>query len=162
MNKATLFLQGSARRWLDVGRHGSLLFAALLGMALALQVGSANAAGTTTASLEQTYVSSADLAGPALPDDPSNESVVAYNKSIQLYQEREYEAALETMRAAVRARGLVDDSTGLAYSNLCLMYLRVGKFLNAEAACTRALMLLPNYIPAVLNLARAERRESPE
>jgi tetratricopeptide (TPR) repeat protein len=106
-------------------------------------------------------VSSADLAGPELPHDPGNESVQFYNQAISLYNDAMYEDALATMRAAMRARRFSEPNVGLAYSNLCLMYLRVEKFANATAACNRALLILPNYVPAVLNLARAENRQGP-
>lgn len=106
-------------------------------------------------------VSSADDARPLLPDSPNNPSVQAYNRSILLYRNGSHKEALEEMRAAVRAASFYPPSNGLAFSNLCLMYLTVGKFKNAQAACSKALLVLPDYVPATLNLIRAKNRERP-
>jgi len=106
--------------------------------------------------------SSVDMPGPLLAGEQVNESVRLYNEAVRHYKADNWEQALETMRAAMRAREFGHPGIGLAYSNLCLMYLRVGRFANAEAACTKALAVLPNYVPATLNLSRAERRERPE
>jgi len=107
-------------------------------------------------------VSSADEARPLLPDSPNNPSVQAYNRSILLYRNGEFDEALQEMRAAVRAASFYPPSNGLAFSNLCLMYLTVGKFKNAQAACSKALLVLPDYVPATLNLIRAKKRERPK
>ena len=106
-------------------------------------------------------LSSADDARPLLPDSPNNASVQAYNRSILLYRDGKHEEALEEMRAAIRASSFYPPSNGLAFSNLCLMYLTVGKFKNAQAACSKALLVLPDYVPATLNLIRAKNRERP-
>ena len=100
----------------------------------------------------------ADFPGPVLTIDTDNPSVAAYNKAIL---DEKYDEALEEMRAAVRADSFGYPTVGLAYSNLCLMYLRVGKYKNAQAACSKALIVLPDYVPATINLARAKERSTP-
>ena len=107
------------------------------------------------------HVSSADIPGPELSEAAANPSHLSYNRAVRLYLDGHYGKALDEMRAAVRARRFGQSASGLAFSNLCLMYLRVGKYKNAQAACTKALTILPGYVPATLNLARAKRRAGP-
>lgn len=121
---------------------------------------------TTTAagafvSDDDTDFPGADAAGPMLTTSRENPSVEAYNNAVVLYRQEKYPEALEQMRAAVRAQEFGPQNIGLAFSNLCLMYLKVGKYRNAEAACTRALRVLPNFVPATINLERAKARLKP-
>ena len=109
---------------------------------------------------EQEYAG-ADRPGPVLTTNTDNPSVAAYNNAISLYLESKYPEALEEMRAAMRANQFGYSTLGLAFSNLCLMYLKVGKYKNAQAACNKALVILPAYVPATINLARAESRIEP-
>ncbi len=120
------------------------------------------AAYTNAFSSTQGVRSSADIAGPALPLSDTNISIRNYNEALRLYEGEQFEDALEAMRAAVRAQDFDDSYLGFVFSNLCLMYLRVEKFKNAQAACTKALDFLPGYIPATINLIRAKDRTSPE
>ncbi len=103
----------------------------------------------------------ADKAGPKLTTNIKNPSVAAYNRAIMLFESRKFAEALEEMRAAIRANKFGYTNLGLAYSNLCLMYLKVGKNKNAKASCSKALIVLPAYIPATINLARAKERDGP-
>lgn len=108
------------------------------------------------------FVSSADMAGPRLREWSTNSSYMHYNRAVELYTQGNYPEALQHMRAAVRARQFGHPTIGLAFSNLCMMYLKVGKYKNAQAACTKALSVLPGYVPAALNLARAKKHMAPE
>ncbi len=103
----------------------------------------------------------ANTAGPVLKDLNGNPSITAYNKAIALYRDKRYPQALEEMRAALRAQSFEHPAIGLAYSNLCLMYFHVKKYKNAQAACSKALQILPDYIPATLNLGRVKNRMEP-
>lgn len=103
----------------------------------------------------------ADRAGPLLTTNQENPSVAAYNRAIKLYERKKFAEALEEMRVAVRTNKFGYTNMGLAYSNLCLMYLKVGKYKNAQASCSKALIVLPAYIPATINLARAKERTAP-
>lgn len=108
------------------------------------------------------FVSSADIPGPILKDWSTNPSFQHYNRAVSLYLDGKHSDALHHMRAAVRAQRFNYATAGLAFSNLCMMYLKVGKYKNAQAACTKALTILPGYVPAALNLARAKKHTAPE
>jgi hypothetical protein len=110
---------------------------------------------------DETEFPGADRPGPVLTTHDDNPSVVAYNKAISLFLDKKFPAALEEMRAAVRADRFGYPTVGLAFSNLCLMYLKVGKYKNAQASCSKALLVLPAYIPATINLARAKEHTAP-
>ena len=128
----------------------------------------ASAAALLTASAAYAFIPDyesefpgADTAGPLLTTSRENPSVQAYNEAVRLYRKEKFPEALEQMRAAVRAQEFGPQNIGLAFSNLCLMYLRVGKYRNAEAACSRALLVLPDFVPATINLGRAKSRLKP-
>ncbi len=118
-------------------------------------------AGFSAAKAEESEFPGADQPGPVLTTHDGNPSVAAYNKAVSLFLEKKYDEALEKMRAAIRADSFGYPTVGLAYSNLCLMYLKVGKYKNARAACSKALIVLPAYIPATINLGRAKERIGP-
>ncbi len=121
----------------------------------------ATAVGTPVAAEGDAEFPGADRPGPVLNTNANNPSVAAYNRAINLFRDKKFAEALEEMRAAVRANKFGYTNLGLAYSNLCLMYLKVGKFKNAQASCSKALVVLPAYIPATINLAHAKERDAP-
>lgn len=118
-------------------------------------------AGAALATETEYEFPGANTAGPILKDQSGNPSITAYNKAVTLYRDKKYPQALEEMRVALRARSFEYPAIGLAYSNLCLMYFHVRKYKNAQAACSKALQILPDYIPATINLTRVKRRMEP-
>lgn len=107
-------------------------------------------------------VSSADIPGPVLRGRPDNPSVQAYNRAVKLSKKNKFPAALKNMEKAFKASRFSEETIGLAYSNLCLIHYKIGNDEEAVEACKMALIWLPNYVPATLNMARVQARIAAE